>query len=144
MARAFGSYSPAVPLGTTWEESIALEDENGDAINIADYDVRAQLREELALRDADTGNAAADAVLELTTPGHYATPPAWPVFEALSVPSPANGTILLKLDVDDLWTASPTNERRKLFWSIVLVNPDTGYVIPVLKGKVSFLVATTQ
>jgi len=27
MARQFGSYSPSVPLGITWEESLVLEDE---------------------------------------------------------------------------------------------------------------------
>lgn len=144
MAREFGEYSPAVPLGTTWEESVTLEDENGAAIDISDYDVRAQLRVVPVRRDADTGLAAANPQLELTTAGYYPTPPAWPVFEALSVPSPANGTILLKLDVADLWTASPTNEKRRLFWSILLVNKMTDYTIPVVQGNVVFLPAVTQ
>ena len=29
MARTFGTYSPVVPLGTTWEESLVLEDADG-------------------------------------------------------------------------------------------------------------------
>lgn len=43
MARTFGTYSPVVPLGTTWEESLVLEDADGMPIDITGYDVRAQL-----------------------------------------------------------------------------------------------------
>lgn len=144
MARTFGGYSPVVPLGVPWEESITLVDENGTAVDLTGYAVRAQLRTAVSLRDADSGAAVDDPVLELTSTGFYDVTPAWPVFEALSIPVPGDGTILAKVETADLWKASPTNEKRKLAWSIVLVDKDTQYAIPVVQGKVCFLPATTQ
>lgn len=143
MARQFGSYSPIVPLGVTWEESIELADENGDAIDITGYAVRAQLREAIPEVDPDTGAALAVPVLELTTASYYATAPTWPVFEAFTVPTPTNGTILLTVEAGDTWTGSPDNAKRKLVWDIRLVNPSTGYAIPVVLGKVTFTPART-
>lgn len=141
MARTFGEYSPAVQLGVTWEESIVIEDETFAAVDLTGYSAYAQLRAVVPATDPVTGDATTDPVLELTTPGYYGTPPAWPTFEALSIPAPTDGTILLRLDVDDLWTASPANAKRKLVWSIVLVNTITGYAIPVVQGKVIVLQA---
>jgi len=139
MARTPGSYSPAVPLGVTWEETIILEDEDGVAIDLTGYDVRCQLRAAISLRDEDTEIGVDDPLFELTTPDWYVSPPDWPVFEAWSIPAPANGTLLLSVDTADLWTASPTNEKVKLYWSILLVNPATLYALPVVIGKPSFL-----
>jgi len=141
MARQFGSYSPCVPLGITWEESLVLEDEAGTPIDLTGYTVRAQLRDAVPVVAA--GVAATDPVLELTTAGYYATLPAWPVVEAFSVPTPANGTILLAVPATDTWTASPTNARRKLVWDVRLVNGTTGYSIPVVAGSVLLLQART-
>ena len=141
MARTFGEYSPAVPLGVTWEESILIEDEDCNPVDLTGYSIYAQLRETVPVTDPQTGEATTDPVIELTSAEYYATPPDWPAFEALSTPSPTNGTVLVKLDVDDLWQASPDNAKRKLAWSIVLVNVDTGYAIPVVQGKVTLLPA---
>lgn len=141
MARTFGTYNPAVPLGTTWEESLILEDANGNAINITGFDVRAQLHE------AVPGRAGSEAlpvpVLELTTEDFYSTAPAWPVLEAFSVPTGTDGRILLRVEADDTWLASPGNTKRKMQWDIRLVNKATGYVIPVVSGVVAFLPART-
>lgn len=141
MARQFGTYSPSVPLGITWEESLMLDDEVGAPVDLTGYAVRAQLRD--AVPVVASGVAAADPVLELTTAGYYATPPAWPVVEGFSVPTPANGTILLAVPAAETWTASPTNARRKLVWDVRLVNKTTGYSIPVVQGSVLLLQART-
>lgn len=137
MARTFGSYSPSVPLGLTWEESLTLEDEAGDVVDLTGYDVVAEIYAEVPVRDPDTGLATVEPVLQITTAGYHAGAPAWDVSEGASIPTPANGTILLAVDPDDVWLLSPTNAKVKLFWAIVLVNPDTDYRIPVVTGKVS-------
>lgn len=141
MARQFGDYSPAVPLGITWEESLVLEDETGAAIDLTGYAVRAQLRDAVPVVAA--GVAASDPVLELTTAGYYTTLPAWPVVEGFTVPTPTNGTILLAVSPADTWKASPTNARRKLVWDVRLVNITTSYSIPVVQGSVLMLQART-
>lgn len=143
MARQFGDYSPVVPLGVTWEESITFQDEAGTAIDLTGYAVRAQLREDIPDVDPDTGDAIEDPVLEITTASYYGTAPAWPVLEAFSVPDPTTGTIELSVAAADTWTASPDNAKRKLYWDVRLVNPNTGYAVPVVQGKVAFLPART-
>lgn len=141
MARQFGTYSPSVPLGITWEESLVLQDEAGVPIDLTGYAVRAQLRD--AAPVVAGGVAASAPVLELTTAGYYATLPAWPVVEGFNVPTPANGTILLAVSPADTWLASPTNARRKLVWDVRLVNKTTGYAVPVVQGSVLLLQAKT-
>lgn len=143
MARQFGSYSPAVPLGITWEESLVLEDESGAAIDLTGYAVRAQLRDAVPVVDDLSGEAVTDPVIEVTTPGYYTDPPAWPLVEGFSVPTPADGTILLTVAPDDTWKCSPDNAKRKLVWDIRLVNTITAYAIPVVSGKVSMLPGVT-
>ncbi|HSX21510.1 MAG TPA: hypothetical protein VLE97_01895 [Gaiellaceae bacterium] len=143
MARTFGQYSPVVPLGVTWEEQLILEDVNGVAIDLTGYDARAQFYEDVPTRDPDTGIATVPPIAELTTPGVYVSDPGWPFFEALSIPTPADGTILSSLDLANLWTFSTDNAKRKLFWSLLLVNPDTDYAIPVVEGRPVFLPAKT-
>lgn len=140
MARTFGTYSPVVPLGTTWEESLVLEDADGTPINITGYDVRAQLYSMRPVRVA--GEPDPLPVLELTTPAFYVTAPAWPVFEGFSIPEGDDGRILLRLDAADTWTASPDNTKRKLLWDVRLVDA-SGYTIPVVTGAVVFLPART-
>jgi hypothetical protein len=143
MARQFGSYSPAVPLGLTWEETLVLTDDAGTAIDLTGYAVRAQLRDEVPVVDDVSGEPLTDPVMELTSAGYYATAPAWPVVEGFSIPTPADGTMLLAVPADDTWTLSPDNAKRKLVWDVRLVNPDTGYAIPVVQGKVTLLPART-
>lgn len=141
MARQFGSYSPVVPLGTTWEESIVLEDEHGTPIDLTGYQVRAQLR--ATIPTLASGSPTTQPIFELTTAGYYATAPAWPVIEGFSVPTPTNGTILLLAPAAQFTPlASPTNAKTKLVWDIRLVN-GSGYTIPVVSGAVVFLPART-
>ena len=140
MARTFGSYSPVVPLGTTWEETLVLEDADGMPIDITGYDVRAQLYDMQPSRVA--GAPAPAPVLEVTTQGYYIVAPAWPVFEGFSIPNGDDGRIVLRLDAADTWIASPDNAKRKLLWDIRLID-DTGYTIPVVAGAVVFLPART-
>jgi hypothetical protein len=136
MARQFGAYSPKVPLGTTWEESLVLEDADGNVIDLTGYDVVAQLHTSPPSRNEETG-AGSEPVLEITTAGFYDTPEDY-VVEGFSVPDPDDGTILLLVAPEDFWRVSPANRRAKLVWSIMLVN-DVGYTIPVVAGKVAFL-----
>lgn len=141
MARQFGQYSPSVPLGTTWEESILLEDELEAPIDLTGYSVRAQLR--TAIPETSGGAATTDPLLEITTAGYYGTPPAWPVVEGFSVPTPANGTLLLALAPNDYTdVVSPSNAKTKLVWDVRLVN-GSGYTIPVVNGKPTFLPRVT-
>lgn len=140
MARTFGSYSPAVPLGTTWEETLVLEDAEGMPIDITGYDVRAQLYGAQPARVA--GGPDPVPVLELTTPGFYSVPPAWPVFEGFEIPTGTDGLVLLRLNAADTWVASPDNAKRKLLWDVRLVDA-SGYTIPVVTGAVVFLPART-
>lgn len=142
MARQFGSYSPAVPLGVTWEEKFTYQDGTGTAIDITGYAVRAQLFAEVPGRAADDPDP--DPVCEITTAGFYgATPPAWPVFEGFTVPAGTDGVINMRIDVDDLWRLSPDNTKRKLRWSVVLVGV-ADYTLPVVQGVVVLLQARTQ
>jgi hypothetical protein len=137
MARTFGSYSPSVPLGLTWEESIELADENGASIDLSGYDVVAEIYAAAPVRDPGTGLATAAPVLQITTAGYHGSDPAWDVSEGATIPVPADGTIVLSVSVDDVWLLSPTNVTAKLRWAIILVNPDTGYRLPVVTGRVS-------
>lgn len=141
MAKQFGAFSPAVPLGLPWAETFILTDAAGTPVDITGLAVRAQLREAIPVRVDATGIAVKDPVLEITTAGYYgATPPPWPVIEAFSLSAtPTDGTITLAMDADDTWIASPTNAKRKLVWDIALVNSVTGYGIPVVQGKVTML-----
>jgi hypothetical protein len=143
MARTFGNYNPVVPLLTTWEESLVLEDETGTAINLTGYDVRAQLRSTVPATDPATHAATTDPLLELTTSGYYSVAPAWPVYAGFTIPTPANGTILLSVPYANFRIVSPTNTKTKLFWDLRLVNKSTSYTIPVVSGKVAFTPATT-
>ncbi|GEM_PF-4461266 len=143
MARQFGNYSPAVPLGVTWEESLQILDDANLPVDLTGYAVRAQLRESAPLVDAVSGTPISDPIFEITSTGFYAVSPVWPVVEGFSVPVPSNGTILLSVAGADTWKGSPTNIKTKLRWSLVLVNPVTKYAIPVVSGKVAFLPADT-
>lgn len=138
MSRSFGSYSPVVPMNVTWEESIILEDSLGDPVNLAGYDVRTQFYLERPLRTPITGVPVVLPVAEVTTEDYYITPPVWPVFEGATIATPADGKITLAVTTTQLWTFSPTNEKVKLFWAIILVNKTTGYAIPVVEGRVTF------
>jgi hypothetical protein len=145
MARTFGSYSPAVPLNTTWEESIILEDEKLAPVNLTGYGARIQFYADRPVRDPNTGLATVPPIAEITTAGVYPGPaPAWPVIVGATIATPANGTLATRVDVADIWLFSPTNAKRKLYWSILLVNPaNANYTIPVVQGKPVFLPATT-
>lgn len=139
MARTFGTYSPIVPLGVTWQEPLVMADEAGDAVDLTGYAVRAQLR-----AAKPVGSPPPSPVIEFTTPDYYDVAPAWPVVEAFSLPDPAEGSMLLTVQpVDFAGVVSPTNERKKLYWEIVLVNQDTGEIVPVVEGKVVFKPAVT-
>lgn len=137
MAREFGTYSPRVPLGVTWEELLELVDVNGDPIDLTGYGLRAQFYEEQPERDDATGIATVAPIAEITSAGIYVTPPAWPVFATATLPTPTEGKMLWAVPVVDLWTFSPDNTRRIYFWALKLVKPD-GYAIPIVQGKASF------
>lgn len=143
MARQFGQYSPAVPLGTTWNESLVLEDEHGAPNDITGYAVRAQIR--VSVPSVASGQATDTPVVELTTAGFYeeGEAPTWPVVEAFEIPNGDDGLIVLELDPANTWLLSPDNGRRKLYWDIRLVNKETGVIVPVVTGKVPVIPAVT-
>ena len=143
MAQQFGEYSPAVPLGLTWEDPMVLTDENDEPVDLTGYAVHAQLHAQLPVRDPATGLPRVAPLLEITTPGAYAVAPSWPVVEAFSVAAPLTGAISLTLPRADTWTLSPKNLRAKLLWDIRLVRTADGYAIPVVQGKVTVLPART-
>ena len=143
MARSFGQYSPVVPQSVDWEETIQLVDENGDPIDITGYDVRAQFYVNKPIRNALTGKATVPPIVEITSAGYYLSPPGWTVIEGASIPDGTDGTLLSHVEVADLWQFSPTNLKSKYYWSILLVNPDTLYAIPVVQGRPTFKPAIT-
>lgn len=145
MARELGSYDPVVPLGVTWDEQLQLlQDDGVTPVDITGYAVITQFRvEKSPLLDPDDQVPLTDPVFELTTAGWYTLDPAWPVIESWTVPTPANGTINSSVSLTDLWNASPTNAKRKLYMSILLVNPSTLKAIGVVEGVAVFLPAKT-
>lgn len=146
MARQYGSYSPAIPLGITWVELLILEDDDGNLVDISDFELRCQFYDDLPTRDTATGFATTDPVFEIISSGaDYSTAPVWPVYEAITLPGTGtDGEILIELDVDDLWTASPSNAKRRLRWELQLWDPVTDETLPVVQGKCTFLPATTM
>jgi hypothetical protein len=140
MAKQFGTYNPVVQLGVTWDEALTLTDPDGTAVDLTGLKVRAQLRAEYPARDGASSTPA--PVLEVTTAGYYGTAPSWTVLEGFTVATPANGTITLKVNVDDLWVLSPTNAKTKYRWSVVL-DGGVGNTVPVVSGIVSVLPAVT-
>jgi hypothetical protein len=136
MGAQFETYSPTVQLGVSWDEQLELVDSDGVAVDISDYDVVAQFHADTPARDS--GAAVPDPVFELTTASYHAEAPDYPSFTGFVVDAPETGVIELFMTPTDLWTASPTNVKNKLRWSVVLVN-DAGYTIPVASGRVTFL-----
>lgn len=132
MARTFGEYSPVVPLGTTWEESLVLADEDGTPLDLTGYEARAQLRTSAAAPGAP--------VFELSSEG--ADP-------ALAVqPGGVLGLLTILVPRTQVSALSPTNAKRKLAWDIELYIPGVGgeddYVIPCVQGKVNLLPRVTR
>jgi hypothetical protein len=132
MARTFGEYSTDVPLGTTWEESFVLADEDGVALDLTGYKARAQLR---------TSKAALGApVFELTSEG--ATP------SMFVQPGAVAGLLTILVPSSQVSALSPNNAKLKLVWDIELYIPGTGgeddYVIPCIQGKVNLLPRATR
>jgi hypothetical protein len=146
MAREFANYSPVVPLGTTWEESLRFLDEDGEPVDLTDCDVRAQIRAEEVLRDPNTGLGDSAPLLEVITDAAlYPSAPAWPLIEGFTVgidpeapdtPDPTNGYVGLRVDADDTWHLSPTNERAKRLWDVEILDEADEAVIPLVTGKV--------
>jgi hypothetical protein len=118
MARTFGSYSPVVPVATTWEETIEFADENDAPVDLTGFVVEAQLR----------ATPTGASVLNLTTAGGHWT-----------MPDPTNGTILLKVTPEVIAALLSANQiRRDLLWAVVLRDPtDSNLRLPLVKGRVS-------
>lgn len=142
MARQFGTYSPVVPLGVTWEEELILTDEDDAPVDLTGYSLVVQLREDVPEIDIDTGEPTTDPVFEITSAAFYDDPPAWPVFAVAAIVA-VDGNIKWLLPIEDLWTASPDNAKRKLVWAVVLAKKADGYAIPCVEGKPTFLSAKT-
>jgi hypothetical protein len=125
MARTFGEYSPVVPLGTTWEEQIYLDDEDGQPLDLTGYEARAQLRTSVL----DVGAPA----LELSSLG---VAPTLFVQRAGVV-----GLVEVAVQVPAVNALSPDWTKRKFVWDIELYIPGSGgapdYVIPCVTGKVT-------
>jgi len=141
MANQFGSYSPVVPSNTTWQEQITFTDDDGAPIDLTGLKVHSQIR--VAAPVAAAGVPVTDPVLELTTTAFYGSPPAWPVYEGWSVPTPTNGTMNLNVPRDTfLPLLNPTNTKVKYVWDVVVVASD-GTIQPIVNGKVVCLPGNT-
>lgn len=132
MARTFGEYSPVVPLGTTWEESLVLADEDGVPLDLTGYEARAQLR--------TRKDAPGAPVFELSSEGAEPT--------MFVQPDAVVGLLTILVPRTQVSTLSPTNTKRKLVWDIELYIPGVGgeddYVIPCVEGKVILLPRATR
>lgn len=130
MARTFGKYSPKVPLGTTWEESITLADADLVPIDLTGFHARAQLRTGL--------NATGAPVLELSSEGANPT---------ITITGPS-GLLTFRIPHTAVSALSTANIKRILLWDVELFTRDVGdevdYVIPCITGKVTFLPRVTR
>ena len=127
MARTF-AVPPAsvVPLGTTWEESWQLlQEEDGPPVDLTGYEARMQVRDPVTR----------ELVLELSTDNGR-----------LSI-VPADGEVNLTVAAADTWIASPLNARRRCRWDCELYQPAQDerpeYVIPLFSGLVVFMARET-
>lgn len=136
MANLYGQYSPAVPLSTTWKESMTYLDADGAPVLLDGLHIVAQLRETLP-----TTPTPEDPILEITTVGYRDVAPGWPVVEGFSVAGNVIALELLRAQFAAI--VSPTNARAKLLWQVLAVNKSTGYGVPIVEGKVSFQPART-
>lgn len=143
MARTFGSYSPQIPLGTTWEETFRFVDEDGLPVSLVGCNIRAQIRDREVVRDAVTGLGDSNPLIELVnTLSLYPVLPSWPVKAAFaaglnpSTPDPSDGYIRQRVEAADTWLLSPTNRRKLLLWDIEIIDTaDNDAVIPLITGR---------
>lgn len=122
MARDFPSDSLAinVPLGTTWEETWQLFDDDGP-VDLTGYEFRMFVRDRVSgavLLEIDSIDAEPRAII-----------------------TPEEGLIAIRVEATDIWDVSPSNEKVRARFDAELYTPegaDPLYVIPVVKGSVSF------
>ena len=111
------------PLRTTWEERWELMDEHGDPLDLTDYQFRMQVRDK----------ATRALLLEVETEGSYAT------IDLLT------GAINIVVPAEAVEGLSPDNLKVKgVFDAEIYVPGASEYVVPVLKGSVSFLPRVTE
>ena len=124
MARNFPDpISITVPLRTTWEERWELMDEHGDPLDLTDYQFRMQVRDKVSRA----------LLLEVETEGSYAT------IDLLT------GAINIVVPAEAVDGLSPDNLKVKgVFDAEIYVPGASEYVVPVLKGSVSFLPRVTE
>ena len=134
MSRTPANYSMKVVRGATWEDEFTYTDTDGVAIDLTGYSARMQVRQPAGAYGLTTSTTL---VMELTT-----------VDGRLSLPTPTNGQLLLKVSAADTLLLNPDNLKKvKLVYSLELYVPvgvDPEYVIPLVKGGISVQGETTR
>lgn len=119
-----------IPLGTTWEESWALQDDDGAPLDLTGYEFRMMVR----ARDA-----AGTLLLTITS---EAGPDQRATIDA------EQGTIAIRVDALTVAQLSPTNAKLRTRWDAELFMPSQAplapYVIPVLAGSATFTSRQTR
>src|SRR5690606_22252055 len=122
----------SVVRGATWEDELTYTDENGDAIDLTNYEARMQVRTVAG----QFGTSTTDTLLlELTTDNGR-----------LVIDTPDGGTVPNRVRIavapSDHATLNPKNAKRvKYYYSIELFIPEDGstpeYVVPLVQGSLS-------
>ncbi|HEY1034629.1 MAG TPA: hypothetical protein VGE09_06580 [Pseudoxanthomonas sp.] len=134
MSRTPADYSLTVVRGATWEDEFTYVGPDGVAIDLTGYQARMQVR----TKEGQFGTSTTDTlVMELTTDNGL-----------LDIPVPEDGQVLLKVAADDTLELNPDNQKkRKLVYSLDLFRIEGSapeYVIPLVKGSVTVMGATTR
>ena len=134
MSRTPASYSMQVVRGATWEDEFTYTDTAGAPIDLTGYEARMQVRNIAGQYGTTTTTTL---VLELTTANGL-----------LSIPTPADGQVLLKVPATDTVVLNPNNRKKvKLVYSLELFVPagaNPEYVIPLVKGSITVQGETTR
>lgn len=119
-----------VPLGTTWEETWEMQDEDGVPLDLTGYQFRMMLR---------SRDAAAVELLEISSiPGG----------DGRATIDEELGIISISVSALDVQALSPLNQKLRARWDAELFMPSgvglSPYVIPVLAGSVTFTARQTR
>ena len=112
-----------VPLRTTWEERLQLTDQNGQPLDLTDFQFRMQVRDRIS-------NAL---LLEVSSEGDYA---------AIDLPA---GAIDISVPAEVVEAISADNTKVRAVFDSEIYLPDVPeYVFPLLEGTVSFTPRVTE
>lgn len=109
------TYTLQAYQGQTWDDSIVVNQADGTAANLTGYTARMHIRDEYS---------SSTTVLELTAANGR-----------LTIPTPANGTIVFNVSAADMAAIDLDHEPRSFVYDLEIYTGD-GYVQRILQGVV--------